>query len=49
MTATSIWELRSELVVLLDHRAKIREPQNKSEGQQQSEETKCDDHGQILI
>jgi hypothetical protein len=40
---------KSELIVLLDHCAKIRVPQNQTERQQQSEETECDDHGQIRI
>jgi hypothetical protein len=40
---------QSELIVLLDHRAEIRKPQNQTERQQQSEETECDDHGQIGI
>jgi hypothetical protein len=40
---------RSELIVLLDHRAEIRVPQNQTERQQQSEETECDDHRQIGI
>jgi hypothetical protein len=40
---------RSELIVLLDHCAKIRVPQNQTKRQQQSKETECDDRGQIEI
>jgi hypothetical protein len=49
MTTPPNWGLGSELIVLLDQRAKIWKPQNQIEGQQQSEETECDDRGQIGV